>query len=96
MKINKKCAICGTPYSYCSGCKADIDMPRWKFLFHDEKCKKIYDIINAYKTSEITKEQAKNRLGRFEMPDIVSGFKVTVDEIMGINEKKEEDDVQEQ
>lgn len=94
MKVNKKCAVCGTAYHYCTGCKEDINMPRWKFLFHDENCKNIYDIINSYKTNEITKEQAKSRLGKLELPDIVSGFKATVDEIVGTKKKKEEDDVQ--
>ncbi len=84
MKHERTCVICGKKYSYCPNCSAYLDKPRWMFMFDDEKCKNIYDVLNAYKTNSMSADEAKAKLNRID-PERKSvkdpGFKATVQEI---------------
>ena len=83
MKHKRVCQMCGAEYSYCNSCRQHDNEPRWKFLFHEENCLKIYKVVNAYKTNAITIEEAKKQLSSLNLNiNIVPGFKVTIDEIM--------------
>lgn len=91
MKNERTCAICGTKYEYCNNCQKYDGLPRWMFLFHDQNCKNIYDVVNDYKSKVISAEAAKEKLSKLNLSiKLVPGFKATVDEIMRSgNEKKE-------
>lgn len=83
MKNEKTCAICGKKYEYCNNCSKYANLPRWMFLFHNENCKRIYDVVNDYKTNAISADSAKAKLSKLNLDiSIVPAIKKTVDEIM--------------
>lgn len=43
--LNRTCKVCDTKYSYCPSCEEDIDYPKWMAMFHDERCKKIWETL---------------------------------------------------
>ncbi len=61
------CVTCGTAYEYCPKCSKDADKPVWMVAFHTEECRKVYNIIARYNTTDLSKEDAKK-----ELSDIVS------------------------
>ena len=67
MKHARNCSICGVEYSYCPDCDAYKDYPRWMFLFHDENCKKIWEVYNAYNAGVKNANQAKYALQRLDL-----------------------------
>lgn len=67
MKHARNCTICGTEYAYCPDCQEFSDKPRWMFLFHDENCKKIWDVLNDYKAKIKNANQAKFALQRLDL-----------------------------
>lgn len=83
MKNEKTCAICGKKYEYCNNCPKYSSLPRWKFLFHDENCKLIYDAVNDYKAKVISADAAKAKLSKLNLDiGIVPAIRSTVNEIM--------------
>lgn len=84
MKHERVCSVCGKHYEYCPNCSRYMNLPRWMFMFHDENCKKIYDVINAYKTGEISADSARARLIKLDPQRRIvtdAGFKKAIDEI---------------
>lgn len=67
MKHERTCSICGQVYEYCPNCPTFDDKPRWMFLFHDENCKHIWEVLNAYQTNVKNATQAKNALQRLNL-----------------------------
>lgn len=61
------CVTCGTTYEYCPKCTKDADKPVWMVAFHTEECRKVYNIIARYNTTDLSKEDAEK-----ELTDIVS------------------------
>lgn len=61
------CVTCGATYEYCPKCSKDTDKPVWMVAFHTEECRKVYNIIARYNTTDLSKEDAKK-----ELSDIVS------------------------
>lgn len=58
MKANKKCAICGAEYEYCSSCSEKKHLPTWKNSFCSENCKTIYDTCVKYNMGNLAKDEA--------------------------------------
>ena len=67
MKHKRNCSICGVEYSYCPDCPTYDDYPRWMFLFHDENCKKIWEVYNDYNTGIKNANQAKYSLQKLDL-----------------------------
>ena len=61
------CVTCGTTYEYCPKCTKDADKPVWMVAFHTEECRKVYNMIARYNTTDLSKEDAEK-----ELTDIVS------------------------
>lgn len=57
-KLNRVCFTCGQKYSYCTDCYEDRHLETWHIMFHDENCKKIFNIINKHFYKYITTEEA--------------------------------------
>lgn len=86
MSANRKCVLCGTDYEYCPTCERFAGYPRWMFLFHDENCKKIYEVLNNYGAGAIDKNEAKSELSKLDLSkknQFNSNFKDLVNEIYG-------------
>lgn len=64
-KKNRKCATCGTKYSYCPNC--DRNAPSWMTSFHAENCKNILQICTQYNVGLLTKEQAQEALNACDL-----------------------------
>lgn len=62
---NRKCATCGTKYSYCPNCNRTE--PSWMTSFHSENCKTIFQICTQYNVDLLTKEQAKEALNACDL-----------------------------
>lgn len=76
MAKERACMICGRHYKFCHHCKEFEQEPKWKYLYHDEKCKQIGDIWYAYRGGEISKENAKKALSKLK-PNIDDALKYT-------------------
>lgn len=88
-KYNGTCAICGKKYEVCVTCRNVVSFKPWRTITDTMECFKIYDIIRDYSLNKITKEVAKERLERREIPDeLQEHIKAVIDEIMA-EEKKE-------
>lgn len=66
-KSNRKCILCGTEYTYCSGCQKDKSKPLWMGEFHEENCKIIFKTCVSFYMQHITKDQAKEILSKCDL-----------------------------
>lgn len=92
MKHERICVICNSAYSYCPICGKYDDFPRWMFMFDNENCKKIWEVLNDYKAGIMDKEAAKVLLGGLDLSGrdhFNEGFLKTLNEILPV-EKVEE------
>lgn len=76
MAKERTCMICGRHYKFCHHCKEYEQEPKWKYLYHDEKCKQIGDIWFAFRGNEISKEDARKALSKLT-PNIDVALKYT-------------------
>lgn len=60
--LNRECKVCGTKYSYCPSCSADVRKPKWMTMFDCEECKQIFDVATRFNIGKITKEEAQVNL----------------------------------
>lgn len=58
MAFTRECTLCGAKYEYCPHCSDFDKEPKWKTLFHDENCKKIFDTLQRHFLKELTDEEA--------------------------------------
>lgn len=56
---NKTCIVCSKQYTFCTGCSEFDSEPRWKAIYCDENCKKLFEYASGFLAGEITKAQAK-------------------------------------
>ena len=62
MANKRRCVCCGKYYSYCPICSNDKLKPTWYFIYHDEKCKILDEILSKHTNGRITTEQAKKEI----------------------------------
>ena len=55
----RECYLCGKSYQYCGGCSSDRMKPAWMSEFHDENCKKIFDICTRFNMNLMSKSEAQ-------------------------------------
>ncbi|MCQ2147443.1 MAG: hypothetical protein MJZ16_08000 [Bacteroidales bacterium] len=63
----RKCVVCGTEYEYCPTCYRDKFKPKYMLTIHSENCKGIWDVMSAYATKQLTKEEAKEFLAELDV-----------------------------
>lgn len=84
MTYERKCVICSSVYEFCPTCASYDKEPRWKLLFHDENCKKIYEVANAYGSEQMSAEEAKAKLEKLDLSNkknFATGVRDTIDRI---------------
>ena len=81
MRDERTCQVCGTHYSYCPSCKRYNHLPRWMFMFHDENCKKIWEVVNDYRAGSKTADKAKRELEKLDLSHIVPAYQEFIKEI---------------
>lgn len=69
---NRKCIVCGTEYSYCPSCRADMKKPTWMVRFDKEDCKEIFETGCAFEEGKIDAAQASSKLQGKKLNNIVS------------------------
>lgn len=69
-KLNRKCIICGTRYSYCPHCSEDANKPTWMAIFCGENCKDIYTTLDDFRDGRISREDAKTVLNGLDLSPI--------------------------
>lgn len=69
-KLNRVCCTCGQKYSYCTDCYEDRYLETWHIMFHDENCKKIFNIINKHFYKHITTEEAIKMLKACDLSNL--------------------------
>jgi predicted transcriptional regulator len=68
MKVNnKKCIVCGVRYTFCTSCSEFDKEPRWRAIYHDANCKKIFETATDYLAGQLTKEQAKESFDQCDL-----------------------------
>ena len=93
-KNNKTCIVCSTKYTYCSGCSEFDKYPRWMGIYHEENCKNIFDITSKYLNGQISKEEAKEELGKCDLSNKKNFNKSILDavnKIMASDKKKKKE-----
>lgn len=90
-KLNKKCIICGTAYSYCPACGADRKKPSWYMIFDGDNCNNIYDVVTGYRDARYTIKEAnemlkKCDLSKLDNDEFNEATRRQIKEILGINE----------
>ena len=102
MRDERTCIVCGKKYSYCPHCKSNQANQQWRYLFHDEKCMEIANLLYAYRGSEIGKDEARKRMSNVT-PNIEDALKYDsltakdIKAIMGVEEKPiEQSDISEE
>lgn len=88
----RKCIVCGKTYSFCPSCKNASSGDGWRFLYHDENCRDMCEILFSYRGKEITKEQAKRKLMVYKpnIDDTLKNDSITAKEIQDIFDIKKE------
>ena len=84
MRHERHCQICGEAYQYCPNCVEYDDQPRWRFMFDNENCLKIYGVLNEYKAEAIDAKAAKAKLEKLDLSKkdtFEKGFKKIINEI---------------
>lgn len=69
-KLNRKCIICGTRYSYCPHCSEDANKPTWMAIFCGENCKDVYTTLDDFRDGRISKEDAQTVLNGLDLSPI--------------------------
>ena len=87
---NRVCYCCGKIYQYCPNCSGYDPNKTYMFLVHDEKCNEVYNICNAYKGKELTREEAAKALKALNVDYILkaekSAVKALVKEILDVKD----------
>lgn len=84
-KLNRKCIICGTRYSYCPYCSEDTNKPTWMAIFCGENCKDIYTTLDDFRDGRISKEDAQtvlNGLDLYPIEKLPKNFQEIFNEII--------------
>lgn len=79
------CCVCGTQYKYCPKCNEDKDKPHWMFVYHEENCKNIYDVMTKYEWGQINANEAATELEKLDLSKLDSfgeSYRNTLNKIM--------------
>lgn len=87
-KLNRTCFVCGKKHSYCPSCYEDRLLETWHIMFHDENCKKIFDIINQYFYKHINVDEAITQLEQCDLTNVESFNEDIKKDIKDILEQK--------
>ena len=91
MAHKRKCMICGKEYEYCGQGCADYNADEpWRYLFHNEQCRDIYDVWQSYRGKQMQKSEAANILGAIDLKEVLNSGSVVVNDIKEILDIKEE------
>lgn len=96
-KNNSTCSICGKGYYVCISCKDQMKLHPYKFYTDTSEHYKVHQIIIGYSNKVLSKDEAREKLGKVDLSDIDSykdNVKNVLNEILGSsqNEKTENDD----
>ena len=58
----KHCKICGAQYDYCPTCGRDINKPKWYVSFDRPECKKLFDVLAANGSGQLSAEKTLDEL----------------------------------
>lgn len=61
-KIMKTCIVCGKEYEYCNKCSSYSNVEAWHNIYHDENCRKIFNMATNYHAGIIGADEAKKEL----------------------------------
>lgn len=81
----RKCVVCGTEYEYCPNCPKHRQQAAWHKLFHEENCKKIFNILNDYHFKHIDINEARELLSQCDlshMHDFNAHYRNEIETIM--------------
>lgn len=85
MARRRICKVCGQSYSYCPTCYGDRHKPTWYMMFCSDKCHDLWNIVCAYQTGQMTKDEAKEtleKLGAINMDTLDIKLREIVKEII--------------
>lgn len=63
-QANRICKTCGKEYFFCTHCDKSLDSPQWMLMWHDENCKKVFEIASDYAQGRLPKDKAKKELNK--------------------------------
>ena len=84
-RSDKTCICCGEKYKFCLHCSEYDSLPRWMNIYHNENCKKLFNITTEYKTKNISAQEAKERYDKCDLSYKYKLHKSIVDAINEVN-----------
>ena len=94
-KPNCKCLACGKEYYFCLKCNqhSTSPAPMWKVDYCCENCKTIFETVSSYNCGSMTKDEAKEILGKCDLAvTLRPTIKEVVDAIMGKSTKSSKEE----
>lgn len=63
-RINRYCYTCGIGYYYCPNCEQSHlkGYETWRVMFHEDNCRKIFDLLQKHFNGKYTDQEAKEIL----------------------------------
>jgi len=89
MKGQRTCIVCGATYKYCPACDGSKDGETWRFIYDNESCRKVFNIVSDYVNGKMTIAEAKKGLTPLvDGKEFNSYFSDKVGEILAYKETK--------
>ena len=66
-QTNRICKTCGKEYFFCTHCEKSLNSPQWMLMWHDENCKKVFEIASDYVQGRLSKSNAKEALSKCDL-----------------------------
>lgn len=63
-EFNRICKTCGKEYFFCAHCEKSLNSPQWMLLWHDDNCKRVFEIVSDYAQGRLPKMVAKAELNK--------------------------------
>lgn len=95
-RFDRTCKVCGIKYDYCPNCSKYANLPKWMTLFHDENCREIFQVAEAYYNNELNADDLKIKLSKFnddfKKSVVNESVKKMLEETSAKRSKKKSDD----
>lgn len=92
----RKCLLCQKEYKYCPYCAEDAYKPKWMFLFHDENCSEIFDVLQRHDQGFYTDEEAIIRLKSLDLTVLKNATENVKNQVKKILSKEVKEEQQEE
>lgn len=91
-RFTRTCIVCGKEYEYCNGCSRFDHVETWHNIYHDENCRKIFNIASNYHAGKLSREEAAKAFSECDLSnkqDFKPSINKLIDELLEVLEVEE-------